>query len=93
MTVAKRLLIRGRVQGVFFRASTRDAAVGIGVGGWVRNLPDGRVEAWVQGEPNQVQRLVAWCHEGPEFARVDEVEQRNVDVDPELEGCPFGVRY
>jgi acylphosphatase len=93
VSVAKRLLISGRVQGVFYRASTRDSAVGIGVGGWVRNLPDGRVEAWAQGTADQVQRLVAWCHQGPEYARVDEIEQLDVDVDPDLAGRPFSARY
>jgi acylphosphatase len=93
MSVAKRLLITGRVQGVFFRASTRDAAVGIGVGGWVRNLPDGRVEAWIQGGVVEVGQLVAWCHRGPEYAHVDDVEEHAVDPDPDLEGKPFSVRY
>lgn len=93
MAVAKRLLISGRVQGVFFRASTRDAAVQIGVGGWVRNLSDGRVEAWIQGDDHQVGQLVAWCRQGPEYARVDEIEELAVDPDAALAGKPFSVRY
>lgn len=93
MTVAKRLLISGRVQGVFYRATTRDAAAGLGVGGWVRNLPDGRVEAWIQGPASSVQALVSWCHRGPEYANVDSIDEQDVDVDRLLQGKPFSARY
>ena len=93
MTEAKRLLISGRVQGVFFRANTARVATGIGLDGWVRNLMDGRVEALVQGDEEVVQELITWCHQGPRFARVDEVEVESVDVDPDLAGRGFEVRY
>ena len=69
-----RIIIRGRVQGVFFRYSTKDKADSIGVFGWVRNLRDGSVEAVVEGEKNKVEDLVAWCHHGPPHARVTQVE-------------------
>ena len=71
-----RVWIKGRVQGVFFRAYTRDAAVGEGVTGWVRNLPDGRVEAVFEGDADKVRRMVAWCHEGSPLGRVDHVESK-----------------
>ncbi|NPV03281.1 MAG: acylphosphatase [Syntrophaceae bacterium] len=66
--------ISGRVQGVFFRARTRDEAVRNNVRGWVRNLPDGRVEAVFEGKPEDVDRVVAWCRIGPRHAVVDRVE-------------------
>jgi acylphosphatase len=68
------LVISGRVQGVAFRAYTEDEARRLGVKGWVRNLPDGRVEAEAEGERAAVEALVAWCQRGPPAARVDEVE-------------------
>jgi acylphosphatase len=66
--------IKGRVQGVFFRAYTRDAAVKEGVTGWVRNLSDGRVEAVFEGDSDKVERIVAWCHKGSPLGRVDHVD-------------------
>lgn len=72
--IARRVLVAGRVQGVFFRASCAEEAVAAGVSGWVRNLPDGRVEACFEGEPGPVEHMVGWCHEGPPSARVTTVE-------------------
>lgn len=72
--VRAHVYISGRVQGVFFRDSTRHLARQYGVVGWVRNLPDGRVEAVFEGEKDAVQRLVDWCHQGPPGARVDRVD-------------------
>jgi len=69
--------ISGRVQGVFFRAFTRDAAVREGVAGWVRNLSDGRVEAVFEGDADRVERMVLWCHEGSPLSHVDHVDVRN----------------
>ncbi len=68
------VIIHGLVQGVFFRASTRDEAIRIGVGGWVRNLPNGGVEALFEGEKKKVEEIVGWCHRGPSGARVSTVE-------------------
>lgn len=70
------MIIEGVVQGVFFRASTRDEAVRLGVGGWVRNLPDGKVEALFEGEKRKVEEIVGWCHRGPTGARVSKVDVR-----------------
>ncbi len=74
MRVTHRLLISGRVQGVYYRESMRAEATTQGVAGWVRNLRDGRVEALIQGEAAAVSALIAWARVGPPAARVDEVE-------------------
>ncbi|WP_123532925.1 acylphosphatase [Halosimplex salinum] len=66
--------VSGRVQGVFYRATTRDQAGECGVDGWVRNLDDGRVEAVFEGPADAVEGMVEWCHEGSPQARVDDVE-------------------
>jgi len=70
-----RLIIEGRVQGVWFRESTRRQAVSLGVTGWVKNRPDRAVEALIEGEEDRVKKLVAWCHHGPSAARVSRVQQ------------------
>ncbi len=68
------VIIHGLVQGVWFRASTKEMALQIGVGGWVRNLPDGSVEAVFEGEKKKVEEILGWCHKGPSGARVSNVE-------------------
>lgn len=72
--VRAHVTISGRVQGVNFRASTRDQARVNGVVGWVRNLDDGRVEAMFEGPRSAVKHLVSWCYGGPNHARVEHVE-------------------
>jgi acylphosphatase len=72
--IRRRVVVAGRVQGVFFRDSCQREAIGAGVVGYVRNLPDGRVEAAFEGDPAGVERMVAWCRTGPIRARVDRVE-------------------
>lgn len=69
-----RVMIRGRVQGVFFRAATREEAARLNVTGWVRNLPDGGVEVLAEGDPRPLKDLIAWCRQGPTYARVTHVE-------------------
>ena len=69
------------MQGVFFRGSTREKAQELGLSGWVRNLPDGRVEAVFEGEGDRVGEMLSWCEEGPPGARVREVVSE--DEDPE----------
>jgi acylphosphatase len=66
-------VIRGRVQGVFFRGDMRDRARSLGVSGWVRNNPDGTVEAELEGEEDRLDLLLSWCRRGPAGARVDDV--------------------
>ncbi len=68
------LRIHGRVQGVWFRESMRIEAERLAVSGWVRNTPDGTVEAVVQGQASAVEALIAWAHRGPPLARVERVE-------------------
>ena len=79
--IAKRVIVSGRVQGVFFRDSTRRAAQSRGVTGWVRNRDDGTVEAVFEGEQALVDELVSWCGRGPNDAEVTRVE--TFQEDPE----------
>jgi len=69
-----RVRIRGRVQGVFFRAEARARAESLGVAGWIRNADDGSVEAVFEGGDEQVESLLRWCRRGPAGASVEEVE-------------------
>jgi acylphosphatase len=88
-TVARRFVACGRVQGVFFRDSTRREANRLGVTGWVRNRPDGTVEAHAEGAPEAVEALVRWARDGPRHADVDDV--RVSEAEPA--GCTrFEVR-
>jgi acylphosphatase len=85
----RRVVIHGHVQGVFFRDSVRRHAVAAGVSGWARNTRDGTVEAVFEGEPDAVERLVAFCHDGPRGARVEQVEV----MEEEAEGISgFAIR-
>lgn len=68
------LQIEGRVQGVFYRASARERAHNLGLTGWVRNQPEGRVELVAEGPREVLESLLAWCRKGPPLARVDSVE-------------------
>jgi acylphosphatase len=72
--LTRRLVIRGRVQGVFYRESLRQEAARLGVTGWVCNRRDGTVEAVVQGSAEAVEAITRWAHRGPEDARVQAVE-------------------
>ena len=72
--VRRRVVVSGRVQGVGFRAATRSKAEACGVSGWVRNRPDGSVEAAFEGAPDAVARLVEWARHGPRTALVDAVD-------------------
>jgi acylphosphatase len=74
--VRAHLTICGRVQGVYFRASTVYEAQNLGLTGWVRNCPDGSVEAVAEGDRNKVEEWIAWCGRGPSGARVERVEVR-----------------
>lgn len=82
--IRRRVKVHGRVQGVFFRDSTRERANAHGVSGWARNMPDGSVEAVLEGEAEAVQRVVRFLETGPAHAHVDQV-----DVDEEE---PEGLR-
>ncbi len=69
-------LISGRVQGVYYRSYTQDAALALGLSGWTRNLYDGRVQLVIEGEEGQIARLLKWCWTGSPSARVDDVAVR-----------------
>jgi acylphosphatase len=86
---ARHVWIRGRVQGVGFRWSTRARARDLHLVGWVRNLPDGSVEAWLEGKPDDVESMLTWLEDGSAPGRVDSVEV----VEGEASGAgPFEVR-
>jgi acylphosphatase len=70
--------VHGRVQGVFFRSRMKDECDGLGVKGWVKNLPDGTVEAMLQGKPGDLDSILEWCRKGPERADVSRVESHEV---------------
>jgi acylphosphatase len=90
-TVRLRILVSGLVQGVGFRYSTVELGRRLGLRGWARNLPDGRVEIVAEGPEEIVRRLARWCGEGPPGARVSGVEEEPVDGGEPLER--FGVRW
>jgi acylphosphatase len=85
---AARFLVSGKVQGVWFRGSARDQAVALGLRGFARNLPDGRVEVLAIGDADAVEQLGQWLHYGPPQARVDELER----MDAREEGADEGFR-
>jgi acylphosphatase len=87
--IRRRIVVNGYVQGVFFRDSVRRLAVRSEVDGWIRNNPDGSVEAVFEGEPEAVERLVSFCRQGPRGADVDSVDVHEEDV-AGLEG--FSIR-
>lgn len=86
-----RAVVSGRVQGVFFRDCTREEAVHYGVKGWVRNLPDGSVEALISGDALQVERMVAWLHTGSPMAQVRRVTVEEKELSESLHD--FEIRY
>jgi len=85
------LRISGSVQGVFFRASTRDMATRLGLGGWVKNSPDGNVEAVFEGDEEKAKEAIEWCRKGPSFAQVSDVDVEWEE--PTGEFSNFEIRY
>lgn len=81
--------IEGKVQGVYFRASTAKKANALGLTGWVRNLDDGRVSLFAQGPAESIGQLLKWCQKGPVLARVVNVYQQMADIDRQI--CGFTV--
>jgi len=72
--------VTGLVQGVYFRASTRDTARALGLSGWVKNMPDGSVELEAQGPEDKLNQLVIWLNQGPQYARVEKVEIKEIPL-------------
>ncbi len=85
-----RVSVSGRVQGVFFRDSAREKAEDLGLVGWVKNTPDGRVEALFEGPSQNVRQMVDWCEHGPSQASVESVDTDFEEARGDLEG--FEVR-
>ncbi len=89
MSKCAKLKIFGHVQGVFFRDFTEEKAKELSLTGWVRNMPDGTVEALIEGPQDLIEKMIAYCNQGPSSAQVDKVEVEWV----EPEGCEgFEVR-
>jgi len=86
-----RLIVSGRVQGVFFRDFTKRKALSLGIRGFVRNLPDGSVEAVAQGPELKVSQLVEFCRKGPDGAYVDNIETGDYKGKEEFDS--FSIRY
>lgn len=85
------VIVEGRVQGVFFRAFTRDEAVRLGLAGWVRNRPNGSVEAVVEGERAAVEKILQWFHQGSPNSIVDKV---HITEEPRVgDGGSFEIHY
>ncbi len=91
MVKAVRLRVFGRVQGVYFRQGTREQAERRGVTGWVRNLPDGSVEALLEGEEEGLREIVEWCSHGPPGARVEDIRVEWLEPTGRYED--FSIRY
>jgi acylphosphatase len=89
--VRARVIIEGRVQGVFFRAHTQEVALRLGLRGWVKNRRDGRVEVLLEGDKANVDRMIQWCHQGPSEARVTGVRVTWEDYAGEFED--FSIVY
>ena len=85
------VIISGRVQGVWFRASTKDTAIQLGLKGWVKNTSDGKVEAVFEGEERKVNEMISWCHVGPSLAKVTDVKIKTEESTEEFE--EFNVIY
>ncbi|MBK8190175.1 MAG: acylphosphatase [Vampirovibrionales bacterium] len=90
---ARHFFISGRVQGVGFRYCLRDEAQRLALAGWCRNLPDGRVEAFAQGDDEALDALQRWCHRGPPGARVTQIAVEAALADTVLSGAPFEIRF
>ena len=86
-----KVIIKGRVQGVFYRAETKNTADKLGINGYVKNLPDGSVGAVFEGDSPVVTQMLEWCNKGPMAARVENVQVEQVDVLSNFE--TFIIRY
>ncbi len=78
------LVIKGKVQGVYFRASARDVANKLAIKGWVKNMPDGNVEVVAEGSKEQLDKFIEWCQHGPKQSQVNEVKINTVEANLSL---------
>ena len=88
-----RIIITGKVQGVFYRKSAQAKAIALGLSGWVKNLDGGGVLAEVQGEPFGVEEFIRWCHRGPDRARVTRVTRVDTQPVPSRSEKGFRILY
>ncbi|WP_422362011.1 acylphosphatase [Reichenbachiella sp.] len=88
--IGRSILVSGKVQGVFYRASTREEAIKLGLKGWVKNLPTGEVFIDVFGELKAVEKFIVWCKQGPPLSNVVDTSIKNI---PFREEASFEVRY
>jgi len=91
MTSARKLTIKGRVQGVYYRDSTKQKALELGLKGWVRNLSNGDVEALIIGDESNINKMIRWAWEGPTLAIVRDVKVEIVDQKEDI--LTFYVRH
>lgn len=91
MKVRCHIFVSGKVQGVFFRATTEEMASILGLKGWVRNTEDGRVEVMVEGEKEKVEKLIEWLHKGPPLAKVENVNVNWQEYKGEFKS--FEIKY
>ena len=91
MEKSVKVIISGRVQGVWFRANTKQKAEELGIFGWVRNTDDGCVEAVFEGDERLIDEMINWCHKGPALAKVEKVEIKKRR--PTNEFDDFSIRY
>jgi acylphosphatase len=89
--VRVRVVVEGRVQGVYFRAQTQDMALSLGLNGWVKNRGDGSVEALFEGDRDRVEQMIQWCHRGPSHARVTAVRPTWEEYSGEFK--EFSINY
>jgi len=85
------VVISGRVQGVWFRANTKQKAEQLGVTGWVKNTADGKVEAIFEGDKKHIQEMIDWCHQGPPSAQIEQVEITEQSLSNGFDG--FSIKY
>jgi len=90
--ICRRYVVRGRVQGVFYRASTHERATKLGLLGWVRNCTDGAVELVACGDESQLEAIESWLWQGSPLARVEAVEVETAEALPS-DFSDFGIRY
>jgi len=91
MKKAIHAIVKGRVQGVYYRASTRDKAERLGLTGWVKNLPNGNVEFFAVGDEDMLNELIKWAWDGPDYANVTDIICEAIESFNDFEG--FSVKY
>ncbi len=88
---AKHILVKGKVQGVFFRKNTKQVAEALTVAGWIKNTEEGNVEIFAQANKDAIEKLIDWCRHGPPKANVEGVEIKDAAIDDSI--CNFSIEY